>query len=322
MPNKKKKARPTEKLSLHPRNKHRQRYNFEVLTSACPELGPYVKVNTFNDESIDFSIPEAVKMLNKSLLIHYYGIEYWDIPAGYLCPPVPGRADYIHHIAEFLGVFNEERIPTGTNIRCLDIGVGANCIYPIIGLKEYGWSFVGSEIDERAIESASKIIKENAFLKGHVEIRLQANANDIFTGIIQDEYFDLSICNPPFHASHDEAQSASRRKVRNLKNKRISNPILNFGGHKQELYCDGGEEIFVQKMIIQSKEFASSCFYFSTIISKESHLKSIYSALNNVKVQEIMTIPMSQGNKKSRIVAWTFLNKEQQQLWVSERWNK
>ena len=318
----KKKQHPTEKLSLHLRNKHRERYNFQELISSCPALGPFVQLNKYNDESIDFSNAEAVLQLNKALLKQYYGINHWNIPSGYLCPPIPGRADYIHHIADLLGSCNKGSIPTGNKIRCLDIGVGANCIYPIIGNKEYGWWFVGSDVEPLAIQSATNIIETNAFLKGRVELRLQKNANDIFRGIIHpDEQFDLTICNPPFHASLEEAQAGTLRKLSNLNRKRITKPTLNFGGKNKELWCPGGEEKFVQKMITQSKAMAFSCFWFSTLIAKSSHLKGVYSELKKAKAIEVKTIPMSQGNKTSRIVAWTHLNYEQQKKWINARWD-
>ena len=100
-----------EKTVLHPRNKHRDRYDFKQLIATYPEFSKYVKPNAFGDESIDFANPKAVKWLNKALLKLYYSIEYWDIPAGYLCPPIPGRADYIHHIADLLGSSNFGKIP-------------------------------------------------------------------------------------------------------------------------------------------------------------------------------------------------------------------
>jgi 23S rRNA (adenine1618-N6)-methyltransferase len=316
-----KKEHPTEKPGLHARNRHRQRYNFDELIRSFPALGPFVRLNEYQDESIDFSNPAAVMMLNKALLKHYYGIDSWDLPAGYLCPPVPGRADYIHHIADLLGSCNREVIPVGSNIKCLDIGVGANCIYPIIGNKEYGWSFVGSDIEPAAIKSAHKIVEDNVHLKGKLELRLQPHASDIFRGVIQkDERFDLTICNPPFHASLQEAQSGSIRKVSNLNHKRITKPTLNFGGTNTELWCEGGEEKFVQTMINESKQFSSSCFWFSTLISKSSNLKSVYAALKQAKAMEEKTIPMSHGNKTSRIVAWTFLSPEQQRSWIHTRW--
>jgi 23S rRNA (adenine1618-N6)-methyltransferase len=123
-----KKEHPAEKTALHPRNKHRERYDFQALVTTCPELGKYVKLNVYEDESIDFANPKAVKWLNKALLKHYYNMEYWDIPTGYLCPPIPGRADYIHHIADLLAGSNNGKIPTGSRIKCMDIGVGASCV--------------------------------------------------------------------------------------------------------------------------------------------------------------------------------------------------
>ncbi len=318
----KKREHPKIKSKLHPRNKHRERYDFNALKDSCPELSPFVIVNIYDDESIDFFNPEAVKMLNKSLLKYYYDIENWDIPLTYLCPPIPGRADYIHHIADLLSSNNNGKIPTGSKIKCLDIGVGANCVYPIIGNKEYGWSFTGSDIDITSIASAKKIIDLNPTLKGNVELRLQQNSQHIFNGIIQkDEYFDITICNPPFHSSLAKATIGTIRKLNQLKNKNNSKPILNFGGVNNELCCDGGEEKFVQNMILQSKQFANSCFWFSTLISKKSTLKSVYDALKNMEAMEVKTISMGQGNKTSRIVAWTFLNKEQKKNWIYSNWN-
>ncbi len=317
-----KREHPKEKSKLHPRNKHRERYDFKQLIGSCADLAQFVILNIYNDESIDFSNPEAVKMLNKALLKHYYDIESWDIPKDYLCPPIPGRADYMHHIADLLGSKNYGKIPTGIKIKCLDIGVGANCVYPIIGNKEYGWSFVGSDIDSVALESSKNIIESNPVLKEKVEIRFQNKSTDIFNGIIQkNEYFDLTICNPPFHASAKEAKSLALRKVSNLKNKKITNPILNFGGQNNELWCEGGEKKFVRDMILQSKQFSTSCFWFSTLISNQSNLKSIYEALTEAKAVEVKTIPMGQGNKISRIVAWTFLSAEEQKKWTAN-WKK
>jgi 23S rRNA (adenine1618-N6)-methyltransferase len=318
-----KKEHPKEKIKLHPRNKHRERYDFKQLIISCAELAPFVKMNIYRDESIDFFDPEAVKMLNKALLKHYYGIDYWNIPAGYLCPPIPGRADYIHHIADLLGTSNKGKIPTGKKIICLDIGVGANCVYPIIGNKEYGWSFIGSDIDPVAIASAKKIIESNPALKGMIELRLQKTPKDIFQGIVQTgERIDLTICNPPFHASMAEARSGTLRKLNNLKRERIRKATLNFGGQNNELWYAGGEERFVGNMIRQSKECSGSCFWFSTLIAKQATLKSVYEALKKVQAAEVKTIPMGQGNKTSRIVAWTFLGKEQQQKWAAARWNE
>ena len=318
-----KKEHPKEKSGLHSRNKNRERYDFKQLIAACPELAPFVMLNRYGDESIDFANPEAVKILNRALLQVNYDIVNWDIPAGYLCPPVPGRADYIHHIADFLCRNNYGKIPIGPGIKCLDIGVGASCIYPIIGTLEYGWSFVGSDIDPVSVESANRIIASNPALQGKIECKLQKNAKDFFYGIIRkDEFLDLSVCNPPFHASEQEVQAGTLRKVNNLNPGKSVEPIANFGGQSHELWCDGGEVKFVRSMIQQSKKFGDSCFMFSTLISKESNLKSVYRTLEEVEAFGVETIPMGQGNKISRIVAWTFLTHEAQNEWKNTKWNK
>ncbi|MFY0602022.1 MAG: 23S rRNA (adenine(1618)-N(6))-methyltransferase RlmF [Cyclobacteriaceae bacterium] len=306
----KKIERTKEKSRLHPRNRHLQRYDFKELTSNCPELSSFVKLNPYQDESIDFSDPEAVKMLNRALLLSYYDINYWDIPDGYLCPPIPGRADYIHHIADLLRISNFGRIPTGIDVRCLDIGVGASCIYPIIGNKEYGWSFVGSDIDPVSIESSKKLVSQNASLRGEVEIRHQTEPKKILKGVVQnDEHFDVVICNPPFHASAEAALTGSLRKVNNLNHKKISKPVLNFGGQNNELWCEGGEKGFIKSMIQESMRYPKASKWYSSLVSKQSNLKAILGSLKEAKVSEVKTIPMGQGNKTSRIVAWTFNTK-------------
>jgi 23S rRNA (adenine1618-N6)-methyltransferase len=306
-----------EKSTLHPRNKHRSRYDFKALINSCEELASFVSVNKYGDESIDFANPNAVKALNKALLKHFYQIEFWDIPEGYLCPPIPGRADYIHYASDLLASCNNQHIPIGKKIKVLDIGVGANCVYPIIGHQEYGWSFVGSEIDEIAIRSARNIIDVNSSLKNAIEIRLQLAKNEIFKMVIhKEERFSLTICNPPFHASAEEANAGSQRKNRNLGNKNYANPVLNFGGQSSELWTKGGEVAFVGKIIEESKIYKNQCFWFTSLVSKGENLASIYAMLKRANVSEIRTSEMSTGNKITRIVAWTFLDENQQKEWV------
>lgn len=310
-----------EKSGFHPRNKHRFRYNFTELIASCPTLAKFVSINQYNNQSINFADAEAVKTLNKALLQHFYSIEYWDIPENYLCPPIPGRADYIHHIADLLASSNNNNLPSGKQIKILDIGIGANCIYPIIGVSEYNWNFIGTDIDDTALQSAVTIINKNSSLKGKVECRLQSNFNAIFKNIIQaDEYFDISICNPPFHSSAVEAYAGTQRKWKNLGIKKGNRSLLNFGGTSTELWCKGGEEAFVSKMIEESAQFAKQCFWYSSIIAKSAHLPVIYQALNNAGARDIKTIEMSQGQKISRIVAWTFLSETEQANWRLKRW--
>lgn len=302
-----KKEHLKEKVGLHPRNRHRESYNLNDLMKTCSELKSFVILTKHGESSIDFFNPYAVKTLNKALLKHHYGIHHWDIPDGYLCPPVPGRSDYLHYVADLLASDNNDIIPTGRNIRCLDIGVGANCIYPLIGNSVYDWSFVGSDIDQVAVANAQKIIRENQGLELAIEIRLQKNRENIFTDMIQpEEHFAVSMCNPPFHSSAADAQMGSQRKLNNLRRGKDSKHVLNFGGQNNELWYTGGEVQFLQQMILQSKMAAKSVDWFTSLVSKSEHLPGVYLALKKVDATTIKTIPMAQGNKISRIVAWRF----------------
>lgn len=316
----KKKRNSKEKGKLHPRNLHQGRYNLEELVATCPDLGPFVKYNEYDDKTIDFANPTAVKMLNKALLQHFYGVQNWEIPENYLCPPIPGRADYIHHIADVLAISNGGEIPTGNQIKCLDIGVGANCVYPLVGNKSYGWNFIGSDIDPISIEAATKIVEGNPHLKAAIKFRLQPNSRNIFPGVLEKtERFELSVCNPPFHASLAEATAGTLKKLNNLNTEKVTTATLNFGGQNKELWCHGGEGKFVNDMIVQSKEFAKSCLWFSTLISDKAHLKNAYDQLQKVEAMEVKTIPMGQGNKISRILAWTFQTPENQAAWMAKK---
>ena len=265
--------------------------------------------------------PLAIKLLNRALLNHYDGIENWEFPDENLCPPIPGRADYIHYIADLLGENNFGRIPIGDSITCLDIGLGASCIYPIIGVTEYDWNFIGSDIDSKSIASAQNIVDSNASLKDKIECRLQKTPKDVLYGIMRKEdKIDLTICNPPFHSSIEDAQKGTRRKIKNLSGKKVETPALNFAGISSELICDGGENKFIQNMIRESKNFSKNCYCYSTLVSKQSNLKGMYRLLEKMEANQIKTIPMGTGNKSSRIVAWTFLSRGEQKEWRETRW--
>jgi len=292
---------PQAKPGLHPRNRHQGRYDFAALVRACPELAAFVRPNPHQDETIDFADPGAVRTLNRALLRLCYGIT-WDLPEGFLCPPIPGRADYIHHVADLLA--EGGAVPRGGAVRVLDIGVGASCIYPVLGHREYGWRFLGSDIDPAALASAGRIVQANG-LGDSIELRLQPCRADIFQGLLRDgECFALSICNPPFHASAQEAREGTLRKLVNLG--KGGPPRLNFGGRSAELWCPGGEPAFVGRMIAESAQMPTRCRWFSTLVSRSASLPALRRALAQAGARQVRTLPMAQGQKQSRVLAWSF----------------
>lgn len=280
---------------MHPRNLHTDRYDLELLIQGTPALKSFVIKNPRNEDTIDFTNNEAIKLLNQALLKHFYGVQFWELPESFLCPPVPGRADLIHSLAD---LFEQRK-----DLRGLDIGTGANCIYPLIGHAVYDWKFVASEVNPVALKNAQLIVEKN-MLSDVIELRLQAHPKQIFQGIIKDhEIFDFTLCNPPFHASARAAKEANARKRRNLGHGKNE---LNFGGQSQELWCEGGERAFITQMITESKLFKTNCRWFTSLVSKEENLPALKAVLKRTGTTESKVMEMGQGQKKSRLLAWTF----------------
>lgn len=309
---------PDSTVVQHPRSKHLERYDFEALVRDTPELRPLVIGNPSGSASIDFANPAAVKLLNRALLKTHYGVAHWDIPPDYLCPPIPSRADYLHHLADLLAEDDGNRLHYGPSVRVLDIGVGANCIYPLVGQSEYGWRFLGSDVDETALAAARAIVRANK-LEQQIELRQQRHRKHIFTGLLaRGETFEASICNPPFHASPQEAQEGSQRKWRGLRkgDSRQHAPVLNFGGQGGELWCDGGEAGFIRQMIEESMAIRGRVLWFSSLVSRAANLPGIYRALNQARATSVKTVNMVHGQKQSRFVAWSYLDARARRDWL------
>jgi len=295
--------------AMHPRNRHVNGYDFSFLAKQHPAITAFLLTNKAGEVSIDFSDAQAVKMLNQALLKSYYNVDFWDIPEGYLCPPIPGRVDYIHYLADLLADDNNGVIPTGKQIKVLDIGTGANLVYPLTGSFEYQWQFTGSDIDPVSIKMAKQLAQFN---QRKITIRQQKKPEHIFTGIINDkDLFHLTLCNPPFHASAAAATDSSERKWRKLGVEPKS--ALNFGGQHNELWCEGGEQQFIINMIKQSEQFSEQCMWFTSLVSKKDTINALRVALKKHPVAEVKIIEMAQGVKVSRFMAWSYFDKATRQ---------
>ena len=264
-------------------------------------MKPYIFKNEFGDFSIDFTNASVVKQLNKTLLNSYYTIN-WDLPDSNLCPPIPGRADYIHTIAEFI----ESKGLQHEKLCCLDIGTGASLIYPIIGICEYGWNFIASDINKKSIQWAKRIQSTNDPRLKNIDLRQQKNSNYIFRNLLRHtDFVDVVVCNPPFYTSKEEAVQTNLRKVTQLGNEDTTTKF-NFSGQSNELWCEGGELHFIAKMIDESQMFKKQIRYCSSLVSKKENLEKLVAILIQKKVSMHEVLTISHGNKKSRVLVWAF----------------
>lgn len=295
---------------MHKNSLHNKRYDFDSLIKHYDPLKVYVYTNEYQTQTIDFSYPAAVKALNTALLFAYYDVEYWEFPDENLCPPVPSRVNYMHHLADLL-----RRSHLESNINILDVGVGATCIYPLLGHATYNWHFVGSDIDSNSLKVAQKIIDKNK-LGASIELRHQKNPQHILTGILKpSDKFAASVCNPPFYKSQTEAHEATKTKLKGL-GKSTDTPVRNFSGTPTELSYAGGEKAFLHNYLYQSSQHRQQCFWYTSLVSNVSNVRSMQESLKKLGATEIQVIDMILRNKISRVVAWTFLTKAEQKDWI------
>ncbi len=281
------------KKGLHENNKHKNGYDFKFLKEKYPQISAFV-IEKFDKETIDFSDPVAVKEFNKALLFAYYNIKDWNFPDENLCPPIPGRVDYIHHLADLIADEKE--------VNVLDIGTGASCVYPLLGASVYNWNFVATDIDLDSLDYSQDIIDDNN-LDAKIKLRQQFDELNILKGITEeDDAFTLTMCNPPFYKSEEEARGANRRKSKNLGN----NTVRNFAGNSNELWYLGGEKAFLHTYLYESSLQPELSKWFTSLVSKKENVKSLQDSAKKLKVKEFKVIPMSQGNKVTRIVCWRF----------------
>lgn len=246
------------------------------------------------------------------MLKHHYDIDAWDIPDGFLCPPIPGRVDYIHYVADLLAGYASNQ-----TVSLLDIGTGANGIYALLACQAYGWNVTATDVNPLALDNVATIAQNNPTLKGDLTLRLQQDKSRIFERVIeQGDYFDVSVCNPPFHGSLAGALSSNQKKRDNLaknRNQKVMHKTrqdpkgLNFGGLGAELWCDGGERAFLRTMITESQDYAKQCRWFTTLVSRTEYLEIADALFDELNVTDVKKIQMHQGNKITRILAWTFM---------------
>lgn len=67
-------------------------------------------------------------------------------------------------------------------------------------------------------------------------------------------------------------------------------------------------------MINESLQFKQQVGWFSSLVSQQKHLTPLQALLKNVGVAQHRIIAMRQGQKVSRILAWSFLPPGQQLL--------
>ena len=284
------------------KNKNNIFYNdfkpdFLTLTKEFPELKKYIlKQNEDNEEEFqfDWSNNELSLLMDKSILNYYFDIKYYDIPKGFLIPPIPSRINYINLINSIIAKLIKDI--DIKNIIGIDIGTGANIIYPILGYSIYKWKFICTEINKEAYNNAKLILQKNN-LENNINIIKQNNKDNIFISILNRENkYIFSMCNPPYYNYENEIK---------LEDKKRDNEY-NF----DEIYYKNGEYGFFQRYFEESICYKNNVFLYTILIGKKINAENIYDKLSSyndiIKIynmQKILT-----GNNVRYIIYWSFFN--------------
>ena len=184
----------------------------------------------------------------------------------------------------------------------LDIGTGTGLIAIMVAQKNLIAEIDAIDIDKAAYRQALKNVSLCQW-KGRIKVHHQSVQD--FINVERTFNYDVIVCNPPFFKSEAEALEATIRKLKGL-NKETSTVIRNFSGTHNELWYKGGEKAFLHNYLYESSLFKDQCQWFTTLVSKKDLVKGMYASLKKLGATDIKTITMGQGNKISRIVAWTF----------------
>lgn len=281
---------------MHPRNLYFQNPpNFLELGDLFPSFKPFVKPTKFDQATIDWRDPLALCELTKSLLSKDFGIKI-EIPPDQLCPTVTSRINYILWIEDLLALKKptdplQDPKPT---VRGIDIGTGASCIYPLLGVSMNNWDFLATDIDPVSIEWAQQNIQRNSW-EHKISLKLVTNKGGILQPDVlpADHMYDFSMCNPPFFEY--EAQ-------------KIENPKQICAATHGELVTEGGEEAFIKQMIDDSLILKEKIHWYTSLIGRKVNLKKIKQYLQAQNIKNIRETAFYQGNTTRWGIAWSFGN--------------
>ncbi|KAK6191421.1 hypothetical protein SNE40_003115 [Patella caerulea] len=279
---------------MHPRNHYRNnKPDFSQLALKYPEFADHSTQDLNGKVCLDFKKANSVRILTQTLLKEDFDLNV-ELPDDRLTPTLSSRLNYIHWIEDIFGDSYKE-------LRGIDIGTGASCIYPILGCKINNWSFLATDVNEKNLEYANKNVKGN-----NMQTKIQVVKVEEGTCIPQfvlssDQSYDFVMCNPPFFADHMEAQAiTTTRKV-----DRPDPPSMSTAEDCESI-VPGGEAQFIKQMIQDSFQLKEKIRVFTSMVGKKINVSVIKEELKRRQISNFSTTEFCQGKTMRWGIAWTF----------------
>lgn len=246
---------------------------------------------------LDYKDKKALQLLTSCLLKRDFGLQV-DLPPDKLIPVLPLRLNYILWLEDMENALGWK---SQTIVKGLDIGCGASCIYPLLGVvhSKHRWRMVGLELMEDSVQWAGRNVEKNG-LKDNIEV-VQQKSNDgsILKHFMSGrESFDFCMCNPPFF--NDDAVSHENRTSRR---KEPSNAAT---GSDKELRTEGGELCFLEQIIDESLELKERITVYTSMIGHKKNFEEIIRVMKRRSISNVTTTRFCQGNTTRWAVAWSF----------------
>ncbi|KAI9365867.1 hypothetical protein BD770DRAFT_423739 [Pilaira anomala] len=290
---------------MHPRSVFNERPDFGQLAERYDSFKPFIIKGKGDRVHIDFKDPEAVKELNVCLMKEYFDITM-DFPIDSLCPPVPNRLNYILWLQDLMN-----DTVTTTNIIGIDIGVGASCIYPLLGCANNpNWRFLATDVDSRSIKYAIENVERNN-LQDRIIIRYNPDPNKIF--ILDDTTdYDFCMCNPPFYSSQEEIEQG-------LLNKELE-PSTVCQGSINEMITEGGELGFISRMIKESVGLGRRIRWYTSLVGLKKTIQPLVRLLKESGISNYVVTTFIQGDTTRWGIAWSFYENRPTSAKVLKAW--
>ena len=193
-------------VRMHPRNPYSAPIGIAELARQFPDVCDHVISRSANGHIVyDWNAPGATYAVTRALLKRDFALD-WQQPPQFLCPPVPGRLNYLLWVEDLV----LQDAAAATSVCVADIGTGASAIFPLIGARRFGWSFIALDSSADALEHARANVDRNC-LQHLVSLRLVPHDGNIADALALHPSITHTMCNPPFFSS--SSSSAWRQRA-------------------------------------------------------------------------------------------------------------
>ena len=326
---------------MHPRSPYALRKpDFAALARADASFARLVKTRPNGEAQLDWRDPSALVELCRVLLHHDFGVR-WTLPARALCPTVPSRLNYLLWIADLIAL--GPSIPT-VQIVGIDIGTGASCIYPLLGVAHLGWKFLATEADPISVNAARHNVDLNNWSE-RIEVRQvvapeaeaaaaapeATAAVEAADGVVADddadaaEYAELRQKDNGGGASSNApilvdvllpSDGAFTFCMCNppwfgggeepMANKSIRGPDERCTATASEVFTDGGEAGFIGRLAADSAKLRQRVRWYSSLVGRKASLHRALKAVKACGAIHVRTTEISQGVTSRWAIAWSF----------------